>query len=203
MTIQDLNEKQTEKFKFFCDLVNNNILLYSKYKVKNDLYKLNQLQTIIGAGIFYLPSNVNTLWSKYISENTIRLIIGNLTKEEKSIHKSIVRDHINSRKISGKKLFESQLNNNQQLNYTEIVKLYAEEYGVFSYVTNNENSILKKDQNNIVNDYKKCCSNNQIQLIDLSKNTQLEEIHTIIKKFKNNKNTTISDKDKSLLESLI
>lgn len=89
----------------------------------------NYLETVIGAGIFYLPTNKNT-FSGYISEQALRV-----DKKQR------VKEHQWPRKITAKILLQ-----NPPSSVEELSELYHTKYGTWNWVTKQENSELRKSQ---------------------------------------------------------
>ena len=107
------------------------IPLYNNSRENKD--KKNLLETLIGAGIFYLGGG-QAMYGGYISLKAL-----NHLKKGKKLE-SLTKDHRNPRKQSGRKLLESDYKNFSQ---KSLLKLYVEVYGKFNYVTKEENNELK------------------------------------------------------------
>lgn len=95
----------------------------------SDEYGKSFIETIIGAGIYYLPITKKT-YTGLISEN------GLLEQYDK-----LVKEHEFPRKISAKLLLESPPNS-----LDEFIDLYYTKYGLWNLVTKKENTALKKFQ---------------------------------------------------------
>lgn len=117
--------KENDKFNVLFKLLNEIRPIWCN---SND-YEKGFIETIIGAAIYYLPTNKKT-FSGYISENCLLV--------EKSQR---VVEHQYPRKISAKELLK---NNPQSVN--ELKELYLTKYGLWNWVTKKENTSLKKYQ---------------------------------------------------------
>lgn len=107
-----------------------NIILNLKEQWDNsDEYGKSFIETIIGAGIYYLPITKKT-HTGLISENGLLEPCNKLVKE-----------HEFPRKISAKLLLESPPNT-----LDEFIELYYTKYGLWNLVTKKENTILRKFQ---------------------------------------------------------
>jgi hypothetical protein len=107
-----------------------NIILNLKEQWGNsDEYGKSFIETIIGAGIYYLPITKKT-HTGLISENGLLEPCNKLVKE-----------HEFPRKISAKLLLESPPNT-----LDEFIELYYTKYGLWNLVTKKENTILRKFQ---------------------------------------------------------
>jgi hypothetical protein len=105
-----------------------NLYMVKVYDDKDRAY----CETIVGASVFYLPSDKKTLWSGYISEEALK------TGER-------VIEHMYPRRIGGKELLsidwdcvsdpEDHLRN-----------LYYSKYGRYHFVTKKENTSLRPYQ---------------------------------------------------------
>lgn len=96
--------------------------------------KKNFIETLIGAGIFYLGGG-QAMYGGYISEKALKQLNGG--KELKDL----VKDHRYPRKQSAKKLLKSDY---KKFDEKSLLVLYKEEYGKYNYVTKAENNELKK-----------------------------------------------------------
>lgn len=98
----------------------------------------NLLQTLIGAGIFYLPGGKD-LYSGKISRSAIE----SLRNDPKGTR--LVKEHSLPRKVSGKLLYEVHL---EDLLKEEghLEKLFMETMGKYNYVLKSENDRLRKFQ---------------------------------------------------------
>ena len=94
-------------------------------------YEKAFIETILGATIFYLPTNKDS-FSGMISENA-----SNIDKELR------VKEHQYPRKISSKELFL-----NPPKSVEELKEMYYNKYGIWNLVTKDENNKLRKYQKN-------------------------------------------------------
>ena len=92
-------------------------------------YQKEFLSTIVGAAIYYLPTNKLTFSGK-ISEKALEL-----PKNKR------VKEHEYPRKIVGKILLDTPPNS-----VDELKEVYLTKYGVWNLVTKAENSLLRKYQ---------------------------------------------------------
>lgn len=118
-------DKIESKFKVTFELIKK---LRPTWLVSND-YEKAFIETILGATIFYLPTNKDS-FSGMISENA--------TKVDKKLR---VKEHQYPRKISSKELFL-----NPPSNIEELKELFYNTYGVWNWVTKTENSGLRQHQ---------------------------------------------------------
>ena len=121
------NQKQLDKFTALFNIL---------YNLKNTWVNSNHnqkafIETIIGAAIFYLPTNKKT-FSGLISETA-----------ETMDKKYIVKEHQYPRKITAKLLLLNPPNSIDNL-----IHLYNTKYGIWNMVTKKENTYLRKYQNN-------------------------------------------------------
>jgi hypothetical protein len=102
--------------------------LFKIYKEVDDVGK-KQIETTLGAALFYLPHPVNESWNRWVSKNAI-----------KSIKKgySMVKDHIKPRRMASKELLSLHI----PLEYEIFVNRFKTEFSKFSYVTTEENKKL-------------------------------------------------------------
>lgn len=101
------------------------VRLHSIYNLFNDVGK-KQIETTLGAALFYLPHPVNESWNRLVS---IRAIIG----FKRGLQ--MVKDHIKPRRIVCREL----LSLNAPLEYGMFVNKFRDEFSKFSYVTTKEN----------------------------------------------------------------
>jgi hypothetical protein len=133
MNQQNLNER--------AELVSKVILLTEDLYHKGGLTKgqLGLLQTLIGAAIWYLPSDNKLLFSGKVSKKLLEAL-------EQNSEVKMTEEHFYPRKVSATKLFEQHLDDLKS-NPTETLKnLYLNEFGLFNLVLKSENDRLKKFQ---------------------------------------------------------
>ena len=118
-------DKIESKFKVTFELIKT---LRPTWLESND-YDKAFIETVLGATIFYLPTNKNS-FSGMISENA-----SNIDKKLR------VKEHQYPRKISSKELFI-----NPPKSVEELKELYYNTYGVWNWVTKTENTNLRKHQ---------------------------------------------------------
>ena len=119
-------DKNYIKFKVLYNIIYN----LKEQWVNGCDYEKSCIETIIGAGIFYLPTNKAT-YSGLISEEALLID-----------KKNWVKEHEYPRKISAYMLIS-----NPPKSIEELIDLYYTKYGIWNYVTKKENGILKKYQN--------------------------------------------------------
>ena len=118
------------KFLGLATVVCNVQTQYHNLVAQGEKQAVKQIETMVGAGIWYLPSNqkMKLLWTGYKSEQAIEL---NEESEE----------HIYPRKLSAKKLLHvdwSEIDDPEQY----IKDLYYEQLGRFHIVSKKENKRL-------------------------------------------------------------
>lgn len=118
-------DKIESKFKVTFDLIKK---LRPTWLESND-YEKAFIETILGATIFYLPTNKDS-FSGMISENA--------SKVDKKLR---VKEHQYPRKISSKELFI-----NPPKSVEELKEIYYNTYGVWNWVTKTENTSLREHQ---------------------------------------------------------
>jgi hypothetical protein len=97
------------------------------------------LETIIGAGIWYLPSSVD-LYSGFIS-------IAALESLENDPHNTkLVEEHSFPRKLAAEMLFKSEIVEKLKTENEHLEELYQNKFGRFNLVLKTENDKLKKFQ---------------------------------------------------------
>jgi homoaconitase/3-isopropylmalate dehydratase large subunit len=109
--------------------------LYSDPMVTNDQKAF--LETVIGAGIWYLPHSEKDFWSRRMSKEAKKIF----DKDKKKYH--LTKDHKFPRKQAARKLLSSDFKNFAQ---ESLLDLYKSQYGIFHYVTKDENRKLIKYQ---------------------------------------------------------
>lgn len=102
----------------------------------------NLIETMIGAAIWYLPSD-SDLWTGRISEEADKLI-----KQGVSASK-LTKEHEFPRKIAAKELLTSELNNLKKSEF-RLLELYEAKFGKFNLTTRQENKILSKFQKDTI-----------------------------------------------------
>ena len=117
--------KTQQKFEAVFNLLVN---LKQTYDTSTE-YQKEFLSTIIGAAIYYLPTNKLTFSGK-ISEKALEL-----PKNKR------VKEHEYPRKIVGKILLDTTPNS-----VDELKEVYITKYGVWNLVSKAENTILRKYQ---------------------------------------------------------
>lgn len=95
------------------------------------------IETLIGAGIWYLPSG-KKLFTGKISKAALEKIITNPKI-------NLVEEHGFPRKVAGKSLFCDHLED-LKLDYTKLLNLYLNKMGQYNLVLKEENNKLKKFQ---------------------------------------------------------
>ena len=118
-------DKTQQKFQSVFNLLVN---LKQTYDTSTE-YQKEFLSTIVGAAIYYLPTNKLTFSGK-ISEKALEL-----PKNKR------VKEHEYPRKIVGKILLDTPPNS-----VAELKQLYVTKYGVWNLVTKAENTLLRKYQ---------------------------------------------------------
>ena len=118
-------DKTQQKFQSVFNLLVN---LKQTYDTSTE-YQKEFLSTIVGAAIYYLPTNKLTFSGK-ISEKAL-----GLPKNKR------VKEHEYPRKIVGKILLDTPPNS-----VDELKQLYVTKYGVWNLVTKAENTLLRKYQ---------------------------------------------------------
>jgi hypothetical protein len=101
--------------------------------------QIGLLETLVGAGIWYLPSSVE-LYSGYISVNAY------LSLKADPINTKLVEEHSFPRKIAGQKLYTKEIVNKLNNNSEYLSELYENAFGKFNLVLKNENDKLKAFQ---------------------------------------------------------
>ena len=109
-------------------------------EITNDDEK-RYIETTIGAAIYYLPHEHNSLWSGLVSETAIK----DHHPESGSLKPRLTRDHFYVRKRSARDLLNQEWQHDEQ-SVKRIMQLFQEKYGRFHYVTPTENSRLKQHQ---------------------------------------------------------
>jgi len=117
--------KTEQKFEAVFNLLIN---LKESYNTSTQ-YQKEFLSTIVGAAIYYLPTNKLT-FSGMISEKALEL-----PKNKR------VKEHEYPRKIVGKILLDTPPNS-----IDELKTLYLTKYGIWNLVTKAENTLLRKYQ---------------------------------------------------------
>lgn len=120
-------------------------LLLSKLILNNaDLYhaaaadEQGLLETLVGAGIWYLP-NTPDLFNGKISQAALEQLRTNPYKTK------LVEEHAIPRKVAGKLLFTEYLED-LKMDPAMLVQLYLERFGKYNLVLKEENDRLKKFQ---------------------------------------------------------
>jgi len=127
-------------------LFENSQVLTKLIKLTSELYHdktLNNsqrafLQTLIGAGIWYLPSDKRLLFNGKISQAAL----DQLKTDPKT---KLVEEHFIPRKIAGQALYSNYLEEIKS-NDSFLQELYLQKIGKFNYVLKVENSRLAKFQ---------------------------------------------------------
>ncbi|MGO4819456.1 hypothetical protein [Flavobacterium sp. W22_SRS_FP1] len=145
-------------------------------------------QYALGASLFYLP-HPEKCWNGRISMKAINHILEGGNK---------VKDHITPRKFAAKQLLEEQ----NPLTLKEVADRYWNDYSYFTYVTTNENYLLRNyytdgstyEEASELNGIKWICLNNQSELrkfmkylIDkkLNNNLTYKKIDSYLTQFRN------------------
>jgi hypothetical protein len=97
------------------------------------------METIVGAGVFYLPSGIE-YYNGCISQAALDAL-GNNNKTK------LVKEHPFPRKITGKLCYTEHLNSIQE-DLANFEKLYCEKFGRWNYVLESENKKLIKCSKN-------------------------------------------------------
>lgn len=108
-----------------------------------------QIETTLGAALFYLPHPVNESWNRLVSKDAI--------KQFKKGH-SMVKDHIVPRRMASAKLLSSE----KAIDYNVFVERFKTEFSKFSYVTSQENKTLI----NYEGDYRTAANNLGIEFLE-------------------------------------
>lgn len=110
-----------------------------------------QIETTLGAALFYLPHPVNESWNRWVSKDAI--------EQFKNGH-SMVKDHIVPRRMASAKLLSSE----KAIDYNTFVERFKTEFSKFSYVTSQENKTLI----NYEGDYLTAANNLGIEFLEFS-----------------------------------
>ena len=97
------------------------------------------LETIIGAGIWYLPSSID-LYSGYISNAALESL------ESDPHNTKLVEEHSFPRKLAAEMLFKLEVVEKLISNNEHLEELYQNKFGRFNLVLKSENDKLKKFQ---------------------------------------------------------
>jgi len=125
--IQDITVQITdERYSYFHQIYSSIFQNYNDHA--DNLNAKKYYETVLGAGVFYLPQHAESCWSGYISHNAIQNKINN-------INNRLVRDHICSRKRTANFL----LNKDNPMELRHFIDLYNSISAKFSYVTSEEN----------------------------------------------------------------
>ncbi len=115
-------------------------ILYSTHKrYFHDSMNLGQkglYETIIGAGIWYLPSSAE-LYSGKISKEALECL------KLDPANTKLVEEHSFPRKVGGKYLYELFKHHNGDFTVTQLVDLFKNKLGKFNLVLKSENDRLK------------------------------------------------------------
>lgn len=111
--------------------------LYNSGKL-TDIQK-GLLETLIGAGIWYLP-NSRDLFSGYISKNAYAALMAD------PLNTKLVEEHAFPRKMAGHFLFAPEMKEKLSDDGKGLEKLYKERFGKYNLVLKSENNKLKKFQ---------------------------------------------------------
>ena len=104
----------------------------------NDGGQKAYIETIIGAGLWYLSKGI---WTGNISVNALELFL----PESGENKPQYTEDHEYPRKISGMKLLKRDWSSDTDIT-DSLIELFQSRYGKVNYVTKNENSRLTKFQ---------------------------------------------------------
>jgi len=97
------------------------------------------METLIGAGIWYLPSSTK-LYSGYISKKALAALRENPNETR------LVEEHAFPRKVAGQFLYAPENQTHLTPDGSGLEKLYKERFGRFNLVLKSENNDLKKFQ---------------------------------------------------------
>jgi hypothetical protein len=97
------------------------------------------METLIGAGIWYLPSSME-LFSGFISKRALESL------KNKPNHTKLVEEHAYPRKVAGQFLYSSQNDLLLTADGCALEQLYRERFGKYNLVLKSENDKLKKFQ---------------------------------------------------------
>lgn len=162
--IQDLTfqiQPKDERYDYFHQIYTS---IFQNYNDHNtNLNAKKYYETVLGAGVFYLPQNAGNCWSHYISHDAIRQKINNNNN-------SLVRDHICSRKRTANFL----LNKDNPMDLNQFIVFYNSIFSKFSYVTSLENQDLinwhlildnheNLNVNNFIDQYTHCAAQQNIK----------------------------------------
>ncbi len=133
-----MNQKNlTERASVLAQLVVLTSSLYEKENLSEGQKGL--LETIIGAGIWYLPSGVE-LYSGYISKSALE----SLRKDP--MNTKLVEEHSYPRKLAAASLLKKEVIEEVRKNEGHLRELYTRSFGCFNLVLKSENDRLKKYQ---------------------------------------------------------
>lgn len=123
------------------DILSKVIVLTSKlyYDGECTPLQLAFLETMIGAGIWYLPSDKKMLFNGKIS----KAALNQLKADPKNTR--LVEEHYIPRKIAGRALYE-HCSSGKDLDGKTLTDMYISTFGKFNYVLKHENSRLAKYQ---------------------------------------------------------
>jgi hypothetical protein len=154
-----------DKFEAFHAMYVNCFDIYQDFRGAEESVCNNFIETVFGAGIFYLPQVVASGWSGLITKDAFLQRIQNLGSD------GYVKDHIFSRKRAANLIF----NREAPITLQEFIDLYQTCFRKFAYVTTAENMLLvnwhhhQGDEINIdefLNSYTDCARNLGIEFFD-------------------------------------
>lgn len=101
----------------------------------------NYMETIIGAAIWYLPSNYEEMWTRRISVEALTKYLPSRGPKPKRLSE----DHEYPRKLSAAEALTQEWGDGESA-VDNFVKIYKTKYGRFNYVTPHENRVLMRLQ---------------------------------------------------------
>lgn len=130
-----MENKSLDKFKILAQTIINTAGLYKEAEVANNETQKGLLETLIGAGIWYLPSGKD-LYSGFISSAALEsLQLNPRTK--------LVEEHPYPRKVAGRDCYSRYLDE-IKANPVHFYELFKTKFGIWNYVLQSENKRLTK-----------------------------------------------------------
>jgi len=166
MNTKNLNDK----INVLTDLINHTAHLYNSESV--NAQQRGYMETLIGAAIWYLPSDKKLLYSGKISERAYVSLINPVEKTK------LVEEHGRvPRKVAGNWLYTKYLNTIRE-NPENLKAIYLNEIGQYNLVLKEENlRIAKFQRTDVFIDEATAYQNAGIKLIEVS----LEELEPLFK----------------------
>ena len=156
MNTKSLNDK----INVLTDLIDQTADLYNSESF--NAQQRGYMETLIGAGIWYLPSDKKLLYSGKISERAYNSLINPLEKTK------LVEEHGRvPRKVAGNWLYNKYLNTIRK-NPEKLKAIYLDEIGQYNLVLKDENlSIAKFQRSHVFIDEATAYQNAGIKLIEV------------------------------------